>query len=118
MDIVIDVSCGNQQPSFQVFSDLGILLDIVFECDISLFVRDFFDSMMLLTPPPVIHVIFVVARRGDRHFEEVGIDQHGCCGHKTASGMTKDSNFIDVDERMSDRQLLDSGFFIRKSVIS
>jgi len=51
MDVVINVSCGQEQPSFQIFCDLGVLLDAVFECDVPVFVHDLFDPVMLLAPP-------------------------------------------------------------------
>ena len=63
MDIVVYVPCSDQESTFQVFGDLGILFDTVFEFDVPFFINDFIESMMLLTPQSVVDVILVIARR-------------------------------------------------------
>ncbi len=118
MDIVINVSSGNEQSSFQVFSKLRIFFDAVLEFDISFFINDFLDSVMFFTPPSVVHIVLVIARRGDSHFEKVRIDEHCSRRHESPSGMAEDTDLIDIDERMPVRQLLDGRFFIGESIIS
>ena len=59
--VVVDITGRQEQVSFQVCGEIGVLLDVVFEGDVAFVVDDFFDTVVCFRPVTVIDVVVVVA---------------------------------------------------------
>ncbi len=59
--VVVDVTGRQEQVSFQVRREIGVLLDVVFEGDVAFIVDDFLETVVCLRPVTVRDVVVVVA---------------------------------------------------------
>ena len=61
--VVIDVTGRQEQVSFQVRGEIGVLLDVELEGDVALIVDDFLNTVVCFGPIAVIDVDVVVTGR-------------------------------------------------------
>ena len=61
VDVVVDVARRQHQVALQVLGQLGILLDVELELDLTVFAVHFPDAVMLLAPGVVVDVVLVIA---------------------------------------------------------
>ena len=98
--------------AFQVLRQLLVGRDLALERDISSLVGDLVHAMMLLAPPTVVDVVVVIAGARDSHLEEIGIEQHGGCGHESTSGMAVNADPVNVHVGIAGAQLLDRSLMV------
>src|ERR1700728_1860172 len=103
--------------TLEVLCQVLVLLDGIQKSRVALVTDHFLYAVVLFTPPPVVNGVVVVARFGNRYFEEIGVDQHGGRAHETAPAMTVDPDARDINKRKPVRQLFGRSFFIRQAIV-
>ena len=118
MDIVVDVSCYEQQFSVQIAGKFDGGGNFTFKLSVSLLVPCLPHSVEGFTPPLGVDVVVVIAGSRDRHFVEIRSGKNcGSC-HKSSSGMSVDSHSGDVCKWITVCNLLNHSVVVVKSVVT
>ena len=94
--VIIHITMNQEQMTFQVLRQLLVGRDLALKRDVTRLIGNLLHAMVLLAPPTVVDVVVVVAGTRDSHLEEIGIEQHGGCGHESTSGMAVNADPVDI----------------------
>ena len=116
--VIIYIAMNQEQMAFQVLRQLLVGGNLAFKRDVARLVGDLLHAMMLLAPPTVVDVVVVITGARDSHLEEIRIEQHSGCGHKSATGVAVNTYPINIHIGIASTQLLDRCLVIRQGIVT